>query len=118
MRAPQDLHEAAAVNRKIIGIEGPRGSLFKGITAGHRFSDKPAFGPQGDRPGFPPQDRRGQLDGLEDLLVAGAAAQMGLESGFNLLPDGPGIFIEQGPGAEDDSGRAEAALNRPGLGEG
>jgi hypothetical protein len=60
-----------------------------------------------------------QLDGVEDLAVARAPAQVGAEVAGGL---GSGerltLAVEQGLGAHQDAGGAEAALERPGGGEG
>ena len=118
MRTPQDLHEAAAVNRNIVGVEDRAGGFFQGIDPGRRLPDETPFRLERDRPGVPFKDRGRQFDGLEDLLIAGAAAKMGLESGFNFLAAGPWVLIEQGLGAKDQTRRAEPALNGPGLDKG
>ena len=59
-----------------------------------------------------------QLDRLEDLRVAGAAAEVGPEpAGGGLEGEVAPFLIEQRLGAHQDAWCAEAALERPGHGE-
>ncbi len=53
----------------------------------------------------------GVLDRVDDLLVAGAAAEVGSEGLFDLRAAWIGGAVDQGIGLDDDAGDAEAALN-------
>src|SRR5688572_6060707 len=52
----------------------------------------------------------GLLDGLKDLVVSGAAAQIAHHPILNLILIGPGIFIEQSLGCDHLPWSADAAL--------
>src|SRR2546428_8898964 len=58
------------------------------------------------------------LDGLDDVLVAGAAAEVALERLPHLVLARRGILLEQGHGGEHHPRGAEAALQRVLLVEG
>jgi hypothetical protein len=58
-----------------------------------------------------------RLEGVEDLDVARAAAEVGTEVAGRLVP-GEVLLLQQGVGADQDPGGAEPALQRPRGGEG
>src|SRR5215831_6033249 len=60
----------------------------------------------------------GELHGVEDLRVAGAATEVAGERGADRVPVGLGRRVEQGFRGEKDSRGAVPALCRPELGEG
>src|SRR5436190_5986432 len=64
-----------------------------------------------------PQARRGQLHGLVDLEVAGAAAEVAGERLLDRSARGAGLDGEQCLGREQERGGAVAALRRAQLGE-
>ena len=51
-----------------------------------------------------------RLDRIDDLLIAGAAADVVLQLLFDLIIRGMGILVQQGFDGHDDAGGAEAAL--------
>ena len=56
-------------------------------------------------------------DGVFDLLVAGAAAEVALDGFLDFLTGGSQIDVQQALGRDDHAGDAEAALNSASLGE-
>ncbi len=60
-----------------------------------------------------------QLDGFDDLDIAGAAAMILVlrQVGLDLFGGGVGVFIQQPLGRHDHTWRAEAALHSSGLHE-
>src|SRR5215471_5521594 len=58
------------------------------------------------------------LDAGDDVLIAGAAAQIALQAVPDLLFGGLGLALEQLAGSQDHAGRAEAALKAVFLPEG
>src|SRR5438132_9557692 len=64
------------------------------------------------------QEGRGQFDGLVDLDVAGAAAEVAREGGLDVVAGGPRVVAQQGEGGEEERRGAVAALRRAQLGEG
>ena len=71
----------------------------------------------GVRGGLLPDEPAGELDGIDDLLVARAAAEItrqGLLDGCHI---GIGILIQQGLGGHDHARRAETALDSAGQDE-
>ena len=75
-------------------------------------------GPPPRRPRGALHAQRGQLDGIEDLGVAGAAAEVAGEGLAHLVAGGRRIVGQQGLGGEEDARRAVAALGRAQLREG
>ena len=65
--------------------------------------------------GVPPAAK---LDGLDDLLVAGAAAQVAADARLDLVPAGVGVLVQQRLGRHDHAGGAVAALGGGLLDEG
>ena len=63
-------------------------------------------------PGIPPQNRRGQGNALNNLLIARAPAYISPDGGLNLLLRGIRILVNQRLSRHHHSRRAEAALNR------
>src|SRR5512142_3426748 len=61
-----------------------------------------------------PGDR---FDRLEDALVGGAAAQVAVHAGDDLLAGGLGVPEQQSVGAHDHAGGAESALHAAALDE-
>src|SRR5437868_3286752 len=61
---------------------------------------------------------RGGLDRLEDLHIAGAAAEVSLEGVGDLLARRAGVLVQEGARRHDEAGRAVSALDRAALGEG
>ena len=55
-------------------------------------------------------DGGGDADGVDDVLIAGAAAEISLQRVPDLLLGGVGVLREQIDRGEDHAGRAEAAL--------
>src|SRR5712664_2121861 len=66
---------------------------------------------------FPPHPRRGELDRLIDLDVAGAAAEVAGERVLDLVPRRLRIVAQQRLGSEEERGRAVAALRGAQVGE-
>ncbi len=64
------------------------------------------------------QEAPGQLDGVDDLDVAGAAAEVVAQGVPDLLGRGIGVLVEQRLGRHDHAGDAEAALHGSGQHEG
>ena len=90
---------------------------FAGLVAGRPGPDAPD-GLQ-RRPGQPVGPGGQHLHRVEDLEVAGAAAQVGPQVAGGLLPGEVGaVPVDQGLGPHDDAGDAEPALHRPGRPEG
>ena len=56
--------------------------------------------------------RAGQLNAVDDLAVAGAAAKVAPDGGANLLLRGVGVLVQQRLARHDHAGGAEAALDR------
>src|SRR5215210_4934587 len=67
---------------------------------------------------YPLLRRRGLLDGLDDVLVAGAAAQVALEALPDLLLGGVRVLLQEADGSHDHAWRAIAALEAVCLVEG
>jgi len=61
--------------------------------------------------GFAASDLGEQLDGVDDLLVAGAAAEVGSHVGGDLRASGAGVALQKGVCPDGQSRRAEAALD-------
>ena len=88
-----------------------------------RGCETPILGPSGSGQqrvgrGLAAQERAGQLDRLDDLHVAGAAAEVVAQGVPDLLGRGIGVDVEQRLGRHDHAGDAEAALHGPGQHEG
>ena len=58
-----------------------------------------------------PQDRGREQDALDDLLVAGAAADVAADSHLDLVLSGVGHLVDEGRARHDHAGDAEAALH-------
>ena len=67
---------------------------------------------------LPPEDGPGQGDALDDLLVAGAPAEVATDGLLDLRLGGVGVDVQQGLAGEHHAGDAEAALHRPHRPEG
>ena len=65
-----------------------------------------------------PEDLTGQQDTVNDLHIAGAAADVVADGEGSLLTGGIGISVQQGLGGDDHAGDAEAALDGARLAEG
>ena len=65
-----------------------------------------------------PEDLTGQQDTVDDLHIAGAAADVVADGEGGLLSGGIGIHVQQPLGGDDHAGDAEAALNGSRLAEG
>ena len=99
-----------------VGHVGPLAeSLAQGAVPGERLPD-PAV-PGRLRQGALPPGARHQLDRLDDLRVAGAAAEVAVDRPRDLLAARAGLPVEEVLGAERDPGDAEPALDAPGGGE-
>jgi hypothetical protein len=61
--------------------------------------------------------RRGHLDRIDNLLVAGATAEIAINRRLNLVTGGIDIGFEESGADDEESRRAEAALATAGLGE-
>lgn len=61
--------------------------------------------------------RRGHLDRIDNLLVAGATAQIAVDRRLDLVTGGVDIGLEEGGADDEESRRAESALAASGLGE-
>lgn len=61
--------------------------------------------------------RRGHLDRIDDLLVAGATAEIAIDRRLDLVTGGIDIGLEEGGADDEESRRAEAALAAAGLGK-
>ncbi len=121
-------HPRARVRRQVQGAEQHAGGtqvVHVGPRAQRHLARLPALGPmpepavhvgRGQRLAAP--DARHQLDRLDHLEVAGAAAQVLVERAHDLLARGRGMVVEQVLRAHHDSGRAEPALEAVGVGEG
>ena len=70
------------------------------------------------RRGLLPDEPAGELDGLDDLLVARAAAEVVRQGLLDRLHIGIGIRVQQGLGGHDHPGRTEAALDGAGQDKG
>ena len=58
-----------------------------------------------------PQDGRGQQDALDDLLVAGAAADVAADGHLDLVLGWVGHLVDEGRARHDHAGDAESALD-------
>src|SRR3989337_1461125 len=67
--------------------------------------------------GLDPHPFRGQLDGLQNLGVACAPAQIPRQGFTDSVAGRVRVVIEHGFGRDEDAGRAVAALGRAQLGE-
>ena len=76
------------------------------------------FGPDGLGSDFAAQKPAGELHGFDDLLVAGAAAQVTAQGVFDLRDRGLRVLVQQRLGGHDHAGGAEPALDRAGQNEG
>ena len=65
-----------------------------------------------------PEDLTCQQDAVDDLHIAGAAADVVADGEGRLLTGGVGVYIQQRLGGDDHAGDAEAALHGPRLTEG
>ncbi len=65
-----------------------------------------------------PEDLRRQQDAVDDLHIAGAAADVVADGEGGLLAGGGGVCVQQSLGGDDHAGDAEAALHGAGLAEG
>ena len=52
----------------------------------------------------------GRFDGFENLLIAGAPAQIARQRGFDLIACRPWVLVQQRLGGDQESGRAVSAL--------
>ena len=106
-----------SVDLDVVGILAVAQDLF-----GHIHPVGP-LAHAGDRrrlevPAVLPDQPGGQLDGVDDLLIAGAAADIVADGEGDLVPGGIGIAVDEGLAAQDHAGDAEAALYRAGLAKG
>ncbi len=65
-----------------------------------------------------PENLSRQQDAVDDLHIAGAAADVVADGEGRLLPGGIGIHVQQPLGGDHHAGDAEAALDGPRLAEG
>ena len=65
-----------------------------------------------------PEDLCRQQDAVDDLHVAGAAADIVADGEGSLLTGGVGVHVQQALGGDDHARDAEATLHRPRLAEG
>src|SRR6185369_508971 len=76
-----------------------------------RVRGRRALGPgQGEGLRLPPADLRGELDGVEDPPVAGAATEVARDGDLDLLARGARVLVEERGRAHQHARRAEAAL--------
>ena len=114
-RLPDDLrhrvhfHHRLADDRKRLRLLGRRRFLraFDVSSSRHRLT--------GD--GLSYFARGSALDGLENLNVAGAPAQISGKGLFDLSSRGKGVFVEERLRRQKNPGCAVATLRRPHLGE-
>ncbi len=107
------VQEALALH---VGHVGPGAEgLVEALVAGERLSD-PAVSDRLRHRAAAPGPRH-QLHRLDDLRVAGAAAEVAVDGAGDLVAARAGLPVEEVLGAQRDPGDAEAALHAPGRGE-
>ena len=99
----------------IVGIDAGAGDFFRHVHAGDPLAQRPVFGHGGDLTGA--QKLRRQQDAVNDLHVAGAAADVVADGKGGFFAGGGGVFVQQGLGADDHAGDAESALHGAGFAE-
>ena len=99
-----------ALHVHVVGILAVAQDLFPDVDAFHRLAD----GPVGLflRNHTAALDLGSQQHGLEDLHIARTAADVVFDGLFAVFFRGIGVLIQQGLGAQDHAGNAEAALDR------
>src|SRR5689334_5090200 len=109
--------QAGGVSRCDLGIWRPSGIAIPGVDVPRSGSGVPGAGFLLTAPPRPPlaQLARRQLHRLEDLRVAGAAAEVARERERDRFARRLGVPLEQGRGAHQDPRRAEAALGTAGA---
>ena len=116
MRAAEGLRMQHPVNLEVCRVEGAARRLVQRIPARvpGRF-EGPRHAPcDGSRR---PLARRALLavghpfDGIQDALIARAAAEVAAQPAADLAPTGPGVALQQRGGGHDHAGRAEPALD-------
>ena len=105
-----------AVQIDVIGIDAGAGDLFPYVHPGHPRAQRPVPGDL--RHLSLAEQLRRQQDTVDDLHIAGAAADIVADGKGRLLPAGGGIHVQQALSAHDHARDAEAALHRPGHAEG
>ena len=105
-----------AVQIDVVGIDASAGDLLLHVHPGHPLPQGPISGSR--RHLALAEQLGGQQNRINDLHIAGAAADIVSDGVGRLLPGGIGIHIQQSLGAHHHTGDAEAALNRPRHAEG
>ena len=104
-----------ALDRDVVDVlEVPEHKL-RSLIAVHARAD--LAGGVGRWQRFAPSHAGQQLDGIENLGVAGAAAEVRLQRIGDLLAARAGISFQQRHGPHDDAGNAKTALHPPGPNE-
>ncbi len=118
------MREAAAQNRELERSPDRivRGEIGGAAGLGHRRRSRMGdphhalrrCGPDRLGRGLAAQKTPGQLDGLDDLYVTGAPAQVAAKSLFDVIDRGIRVCVQQRLSGHDHPGRAEPALDRTG----
>ena len=113
-------HRAAvahAVHIHVVGVLAVALHLLLHVQTVDAAAQFPVIGAgSGD---FPlAEDLRRQQNAVDDLYIAGAAADVVADGKGRLLAGGVGIYIQQALGGDHHAGDAETALNRARLAEG
>ena len=94
----------------VVGVLAVAQDLFSNVQTMDAVADMPVLGGgTGDLAGS--HDLACQLDSCDDLDIAGATAVVVAQSVLDLVLGRIGILVQQGLGAHDHAGDAEAALN-------
>ena len=105
-----------AVEIDVIGVDAGAPHLLLRVDPGDPAAHGPVPRPLRQLSG--PEDLRRQQNGVDDLHIARAAADIGTDGEGRLLPAGGGVHVQQALGRHHHAWGAEAALNGPGLAEG
>ena len=106
-----------AVQVNVIGVFAGTQDLFPGIDTRHGFAHPGAVLFPGNFSAAAENLGR-QQNGVNDLFIARAAANVVSDGEGHLLPGRVRVHIQQRLGRDDHAGNAEAALHRAGFGEG
>ena len=104
-----------AVQVNIVGVLACAGDLLLHVHPGHSLAQRPVTGFPGDL--AVPEQLRRQQNGVDDLHIAGAAADVIADGKSSLFPGRIRIHIQQSLGTHHHTGDAEAALDGAGVTE-
>ena len=105
-----------SVHRDVVGKNAAAVDLLRRVDTLGMFIHAQCFGGRRNRL-FLPEELRRHQNGILNLLVAGAAAEIAPDGLLHIGAGGGKIRVQQAFGGDDHAGNAEAALHRARLGK-